>query len=59
MKARELRRQLDEALDESKRIRETQEKLGSELETFRNRYSERNNELEGQAMLVIGSSERF
>jgi hypothetical protein len=53
-KARELRRQLDEALQASKEIRISQEKLGNELRTFKNRFYRRNDELEGQAMRAIG-----
>jgi hypothetical protein len=53
-KARELRRQLDEALQASKEIRMSQEKLGDELRTFKNRFYRRNDELEGQAMRAIG-----
>jgi hypothetical protein len=54
-KARDLRRQLDEALQASKEIRRTHEKLGSELKTFKQRFYKKNDEIEDQAMRVIGS----
>lgn len=54
MKARELRRQLDEALQASKNIRKTQEQLGQELRSFKDRFYQKNDELEDQAMRAMG-----
>lgn len=54
MKARELRKQLDEALKASKDIRKSQEQLGSELREFKNRFYKKNDALEDQAMKAIG-----
>ena len=53
-KARDLRKQLDEALRTSQQIRQSQEKLGSELRSFKQRFYERNNELEDQAFQAMG-----
>ena len=53
-KARRLRKQLDEALLASKAIRQSQEKLGSELRSFKQRFYDRNNELEDQAFQAMG-----
>ena len=54
MKARELRRQLDEAIQASRNIKESQEQLGSELEHFKNRFYRKNDALEDQAVRAIG-----
>eukprot|EP00934_Nitzschia_sp_Nitz4_P007153 Nitzschia sp. Nitz4//scaffold13_size275219//90197//96817//NITZ4_000862-RA/size275219-processed-gene-0.80-mRNA-1//1//CDS//3329535978//7143//frame0 len=54
MKARELRRQLDEALQASKNIRESQEQLGQELRSFKDRFYQKNDELEDHAIRAIG-----
>ena len=56
-KARDLRKQLDEALQASKEIRLSQEKLGTELRTFKSRFYRRNVELEDHAARTINSSE--
>eukprot|EP00526_Cylindrotheca_closterium_P002866 CAMPEP_0113620124 /NCGR_PEP_ID=MMETSP0017_2-20120614/10241_1 /TAXON_ID=2856 /ORGANISM="Cylindrotheca closterium" /LENGTH=987 /DNA_ID=CAMNT_0000529755 /DNA_START=49 /DNA_END=3012 /DNA_ORIENTATION=- /assembly_acc=CAM_ASM_000147 len=52
-KAQDLRRQLDEALLASREIRRSQEKLGSELQTFKSRFSQRNGEIEDQALRAM------
>ncbi|KAG7353983.1 hypothetical protein IV203_003339 [Nitzschia inconspicua] len=52
-KARELRRQLDEALKASKEIRVSQEQLGSELRSFKSRYYRKNDEIEDHALRAI------
>ena len=54
MKARELRRQLDEAIQASRNIKESQEQLGSELEHFKTRFYRKNDALEDQAVRAIG-----
>jgi hypothetical protein len=54
MKARELRRQLDDALKASRQIRESQEQLGSELETFKSKFYRKTDELEVQAIRAMG-----
>jgi hypothetical protein len=53
MKARELRRQLDEAIQASRSIKESQEQLGSELEHFKSRFYRKNDALEDQAVRAI------
>lgn len=55
MKARELRKQLDEALKASRSIKESQDQLGSELERFKNRFYQKNDALEDQAVRAIGN----
>jgi hypothetical protein len=55
-KARELRRQLDEALHASREIRRSQEKLGNDLQTFKSRFSQKNGELEDQAIRAMRTS---
>ncbi|CAJ1952398.1 unnamed protein product [Cylindrotheca closterium] len=52
-KAQDLRRQLDEALVASREIRRSQEKLGNELHTFKSRFSQRNGEIEDQALRAM------
>jgi hypothetical protein len=52
-KARDLRRQLDEALNASREIRRSQEKLGSDLKTFKSSFSQKNGELEDQAIQAM------
>lgn len=54
MKARELRRQLDEAIQVSKNIKESQAQLGSELETFKTRFYRKNDALEDHAVRTMG-----
>lgn len=54
MKARELRKQLDQALQASRSIKQSQEELGSELENFKNRFYRKHEELEDQAVRAIG-----
>ncbi len=54
MKARALRVQLDEALQASRTIRKSQEQLGHELETFKERFYRKNNALEDKAFRAIG-----
>jgi len=53
-KARELRRQLDEALQASRQIKNSQEQLGSELQMFKNRFYSKNGSLEDRASKAIG-----
>jgi hypothetical protein len=55
-KARELRRQLDEALHASREIRRSQEKLGNDLQTFKSRFYQKNGELEDQAIRAMRTS---
>lgn len=55
-KARELRRQLDEALHASREIRRSQEKLGNDLQAFKSRFSHKNGELEDQAIRAMNTS---
>jgi hypothetical protein len=52
-KARELRLQLDEALKASKKIRASQEQLGTELRSFKSRYYRKNDEIEDHALQAI------
>lgn len=52
-KARDLRRQLDEALHASREIRRTQEALGSELAMFKNKFYHKNDEIGNQAKKVL------
>jgi hypothetical protein len=53
-KARELRRQLDEALKASQSIRMSQEKLGDELRSFKSKYYRKNDEIEDYALRAMG-----
>jgi hypothetical protein len=53
-KARELRTQLDEALEASRVIRLSHEKLGTELRTFKSRFYQKNSLLEDQAFQAMG-----
>jgi hypothetical protein len=55
-KARELRRQLDEALHASREIRKSQQNLGNDLQTFKSRFSQKNGELEDQAIRAMRTS---
>jgi len=55
-KARDLRRQLDEALHASREIRLSQEKLGNDLQTFKSRFYQKNGELEDQAIWAMRNS---
>eukprot|EP00980_Cylindrotheca_fusiformis_P013531 scaffold3450_cov114-Cylindrotheca_fusiformis.AAC.36 len=55
-KARELRRQLDEALHASREIRRSQERLGNDLQTFKSRFYQKNGELEHRAIRAMGIS---
>lgn len=54
MKARELRRQLDEAIQASRNIKETQEQLGSELEQFKSRFYRKSDALDDQVVRAVG-----
>jgi len=55
-KAKDLRRQLDEALLASREIRRSQEKLGTELQTFKSRFTQRNGEIEDQALRAMSTT---
>jgi hypothetical protein len=57
-KARDLRIQLDEAMKASKEIQLSQQKLGSELSTFKKRYYTRNGEIDDYARKAIGVERR-
>jgi hypothetical protein len=52
-KARDLRKQLDEALQASREIRKSHENLGTELSTFMSRFQEKNNEIELNAVQAM------
>jgi hypothetical protein len=52
-KARELRRQLDDALKASREIRVSQDQLGYELRSFKSRYYRKNDEIEDHALRAM------
>jgi hypothetical protein len=56
-KARNLRKQLDEALQASREIRKSHENLGTELSTFKSRFYEKNNEIEFNAVQAMGQAQ--
>ena len=56
-KARDLRKQLDEALHASREIRKSHENLGTELSTFKSRFYEKNNEIEFNAVKAMGQAQ--
>ena len=55
-KAAALRKQLDEALQASKQIRVSQEQLGNELRTFKDKFYKKNDELEDKAIKAISDN---
>ena len=54
MKARELRRQLDQALQASRTIRTSQAQLESEMENFKTRFYQKNGAMEDKALRALG-----
>ena len=56
-KARDLRKQLDEALHASREIRKSHENLVTELSTFKSRFYEKNNEIESNAVRAMGQTQ--
>jgi hypothetical protein len=56
-KARDLRKQLDEALQASREIRKSHENLGTELNTFKSRFHEKNNAIEFNAVQAMGQAQ--
>ena len=53
-KARDLRKQLNEALQASKEIKMSQEQLGNELRSFKNRYYMKSDAIEDYAFKALG-----
>jgi hypothetical protein len=53
-KARDLRRQLNEAMQASQEIRISQAQLGAELKSFKSKYYKKNDQIEDSALKAIG-----